>query len=214
MSDKCDILIFTQNGCGMIEFVRFFIYVLLVVVACVTVYYGLRFIEYSWNVIVSKTPPFVPANSTERAAVVQQINMFYPHAKTVLELGSGYGELARYIAQNTSAHVVGVEKMPGAALISWVLDKLYRVNSRTVWGNIYQYLENMNGRADIAVMYMGPNVNIASETYLNKFDVLISVDFEIPDISPVRVIDVGNGYTRYAGKKYPHRLYVYEFNHV
>ena len=111
----------------MIEFVRFFIYVLLVVVACVTVYCGLRFIEYSWNVIVSKTPPFVPANSTERAAVVQQINMFYPHAKTVLELGSGYGGLARYIAQNTSAH-------PGAALISWVLDKLYRVNSRTVWG--------------------------------------------------------------------------------
>ena len=72
----------------------------------------------------------------------------------------------------------------------------------------------MNGRADIAVMYMGPNVNIGSETYLNKFDVLISVDFEIPDISPVCVIDVGNGYTRYAGKKYPHRLYVYEFNHV
>ena len=78
-----------------------------------TVYCGVKFIEYSWNVIVSKTPPFVPANSIERAAVAQQINMFYPHAKTVLELGSGYGGLARYIARHTSAHVVGVERMPG-----------------------------------------------------------------------------------------------------
>ena len=195
----------------MLYLIKVLIYVLVVIVACVTGYYGVKFIEYSWNVIVSKTPPFVPANSTERAAVVQQINMFYPHAKTVLELGSGYGGLARYIARNTSAHVVGVERMPGAALISWVLDKLYRVNSRTVWGNIYQYLENMDGRADIAVAYMGPEVTPRLATYSNKFGVLISVDFEIPDISPVRVIDVGNGYTRYAGKQYPHRLYVYEF---
>ena len=59
---------------------------------------------------------------------------------------------------------------------------------------------------------MSPEVNQSLMDYLDKFDVLISVDFEIPDISPVRVIDVGNGYTRYAGKKYPHRLYVYELN--
>ena len=78
----------------MVEFVRFFTYVLLVVVACITVYCGVKFIEYSWNVIVSKTPPFVPANSIERAAVANQINVFYPRAKTVLELGSGYGGLA------------------------------------------------------------------------------------------------------------------------
>lgn len=195
----------------MLYLIKVLIYVLVVIVACITVYCGVQFIEYSWNVIVSKTPPFVPANSIERAAVAQQINMFYPCAKTVLELGSGYGGLARYIARNTSAHVVGVERMPGAALISWVLDKLYRVNSRTVWGNIYQYLENMHGRVDIAVAYMGPNVTPRLATYSNKFGVLISVDFEIPDMSPVRVIDVGNGYTRYAGKQYPHRLYVYEF---
>ena len=169
------------------------------VVACITVYCGVKFIEYSWNVIVSKTPPFVPANSTERAAVVQQINMFYPHAKTVLELGSGYGGLARYIARHTSAHVVGVERMPGAALISWALDKLYRVNSRTVWGNIYQYLEYMHGRVDIAVAYMGPNVTPRLATYSNKFDVLISVDFAIPELKPVRIVDVCNGYTIYAG---------------
>lgn len=196
----------------MVEFVRFFTYVLLVVVACITVYCGVKFIEYSWNVIVSKTPPFVPANSIERAAVAQQINMFYPHAKTVLELGSGYGGLARYIARHTSAHVVGVERMPGTALISWVLDKLYRGNSRTVWGNIYQYLEYMHGQADIAVAYMGPEVMAGLVRYANKFNVLISVDFEIPEIKTVRVVDVCDGCTRYRGKKYPHRLFIYEFN--
>ena len=47
-----------------------FTYVLLVVGACITVYCGVKFIEYSWNVIVSKTPPFVPANSIERAAYI------------------------------------------------------------------------------------------------------------------------------------------------
>ena len=61
----------------MIEFVRFFTYALLVVVACVTVYCGVKFIEYSWNVIVSKTPPFVPANSIERA--VKSLGM--PHSR-------------------------------------------------------------------------------------------------------------------------------------
>lgn len=193
-------------------FIMGLIYVLVVVVACVTVYYGVKFIEYSWNVIVSKKPPFVPAIDTERAAVVQQINLYYPHAKTVLELGSGYGGLARYIARNTSAHVVGVERMPASAFISWVLDKLHRVNSRTVWGDVFQYLKNMGGRVDIAVAYMGPKVTPVLADYSNKFDVLISVDFAVPEIKPRRVIDVCGGYTRYAGKKYPHRLYVYEFN--
>ena len=194
-------------------FIMGLIYVLVAVVACVTVYYGVKFIEYSWNVIVSKKPPFVPAIDTERAAVVQQINLYYPHAKTVLELGAGYGGLARYIARNTSAHVIGVERMPATAFISWTLDKLYRANSRTVWGDVFLYLENMDGRADIAVAYMGPNVTSGLIAYSKKFDVLISVDFAVPEIKPRRVIDVCKGYTRYAGKKYPHRLYVYEFNH-
>lgn len=193
-------------------FIMGLIYVLVLVVACVTVYYGVKFIEYSWNVIVSKKPPFVPAIDTECAAVVQQINLYYPHAKTVLELGSGYGGLARYIARNTSAHVVGVERMPASAFISWVSDKLHRVNSRTVWGDVFQYLKNMGGRVDIAVAYMGPKVTQVLADYSNKFDVLISVDFAVPEIKPRRVIDVCKGYTRYAGKKYPHRLYVYEFN--
>ncbi len=188
------------------------VYIIFAVVACVTVYYGVKFIEYSWNVIVSKKPPFVPANKAECAAVVQQINAFYPCANTVLELGSGYGGLARYIARNTSAHVVGVERMPASAFISWVSDKLHRVNSRTVWGDVFGYLKNMGGRVDIAVAYMGPKVTPVLADYSNKFDVLISVDFAVPEITPVRVVDVCDGYTWYAGKKYPHRLYVYEFN--
>lgn len=59
---------------------------------------------------------------------------------------------------------------------------------------------------------MSPEVNQSLMDYLDKFDVLISVDFEMTKLQPVRVIDVGNGYTTYAGKKYPHRLYVYELN--
>ena len=97
-------------------------------------------------------------------------------------------------------------------MISWGLDKLYRVNSRTVWGDVFQYLENMDGQADIAVAYMGPEVTAGLVRYANKFNVLISVDFEIPEIKTVRVVDVCDGCTRYQGKKYPHRLYVYEFN--
>ena len=78
-------------------------------------------------------------------------------------------------------------------MISWGLDKLYRVNSRTVWGDVFQYLENMDGQADIAVAYMGPEVTAGLVRYANKFNVLISVDFEIPEIKTVRVVDVCNG---------------------
>ena len=57
----------------------------------------------------------------------------------------------------------------------------------------------MKWGVDIAVAYMGPNVTPRLATYSNKFDVLISVDFAIPELKPVRVVDVCNGYTIYAG---------------
>jgi len=49
------------------------------------------------------------------------------------------------------------------------------------------------GRVDIAVAYMGPKVTPCLTKYSSKFDVLISVDFEMTKLQPVRVIDVGGG---------------------
>ena len=69
----------------------------------------------------------------------------------------------------------------------------------------------MHGRVDIAVAYMGPNVTPCLTKYSSKFDVLISVDFAIPELKPVRVVDVCNGIPP-VGIKYPHRLFIYEFN--
>ena len=51
----------------------------------------------------------------------------------------------------------------------------------------------MHGRVDIAVAYMGPEVTAGLVRYANKFNVLISVDFAIPELKPVRVVDVCNG---------------------
>ena len=50
------------------------------------------------------------------------------------------------------------------------------------------------------------------QQYKNKIRVLISLDFEIKGLNPVRVIDLSkNGYTLYNRVKYPHRLFVYNF---
>lgn len=46
--------------------------------------------------------------------------------------------------------------------------------------------------------------------YKTVFPVLISLNFEIPDLRATHVIDL-KGFVLFNGRKYPHRLYVYEF---
>ena len=55
-------------------------------------------------------------------------------------------------------------------------------------------------------------ITALKQQYKDKIDVLISLDFEIPNLKPKRIIDLKCGYVIYHKTKYPHKLFIYEFN--
>ena len=75
----------------------------------------------------------------------------------------------------------------------------------------FKFLDNTNIKFDIAIAYLGPKLTPKLYQYKDKIKVLISLDFEIPDIKPKRIIDLDCGSVIYGGKKYPHKILIYEF---
>ncbi len=188
-----------------------FIYFLLVCFIIIDLYLGLKFLEYFICANVRHQPPFVPSVSKLRRTLVKEIKMHYPNAKNIIEAGSGFGGAARYIARHCNCNVDAVENMPFTAFVSTVLDHLFFVLPvRTHWGDVFKYLEHTNKKYDIAVAYLGPDITKCLAKYKNKINVIISMDFEIPDLQPVRVIKLKSGWTKYRGIKYPHQIFVYE----
>ncbi len=154
--------------------------------------------------------PFVPSNEILRDAVVKEILAHYPNMKTVCDLGSGYGGLARKIARKCNMNVTAIENMPFAMCMSKFMDFITRTKSKTVWCDAFEYLENGDG-FDIAVAYLGPGINDRLAEYTDKFRVLITLDVPVDGLSPARTIDMGRGATYYGTKKFPHKLFIYEF---
>lgn len=190
----------------------FFSYFLIVLFVIVDVFLFFKFFEYAYCIIKKKQPPFVPSNNDLRMAVVKQINNHYKDAKLICEVGSGFGALSRYIAKNTNAEVIGLENMPLSAFFSKFLDFLSDSDSKTIWCDAYEYLDKTDKKFDIVVAYMGPEYTNRLKKYNDKIKVIISLDFEMNNMKPNRVIDLGGVATIYNRKKYPHRLYIYEFH--
>lgn len=190
--------------------IKWILYEVVALIAVIDLVVLVKLIEYSTCVLIMHQPPFVPSNKRLRAAVVQEVHDHYPDARRITEVGSGYGGLVRALAAACPrAHVYGIENMPVAAWVSKIA-ALGRPNVHTVHRDAFAYLDG-GARFDVAVAYLGPDLTPRLADYAKNFPVLISCDFEIPNRRPTRVIDVGGGYTRYRGKKYPHRIYVYEF---
>jgi len=154
--------------------------------------------------------PLVPSGNALRDAVIQEINAHYSNMKTACDIGSGYGGLARRISRECNMRVTAIENMPLPVLTSKVMDLVTRADSGTVWRDAFGYLAESNG-FDIAVAYLGPNVNGRLAELCGKVKVLITLDVPVPGLDAVRVIYLPKGFTRYGRKKYPHRLFVYEF---
>ncbi len=153
--------------------------------------------------------PLVPSTKGLRRAVVDEIQTHYPQMRTACDIGSGYGGMARMIARKCDMDVLALENMPFAALVSRVTDRITRTRSKTVWCDAFEYLADCDG-VDIAVAYMGPGFNEELYKYADKFQVLITMVIPAEGLTPTRVITLPHGYTRYGGKKYPHKLFVYE----
>ncbi len=155
--------------------------------------------------------PFVPSASVLRDAVVREIRHNYKDAKTVCEIGSGYGALARKISKECNVNVVALENMPFTFFIAKCADVLTRAGRvKTLWCDAFEYLD-AGHKFDIGVAYLGPWVNGRLAKYKQNFRVLITLDVPVPGLKPVKIVDVGRGYTRYGRYKYPHKLFIYEF---
>lgn len=188
---------------GMVSFV------VMVALLGFEVYVLMYAIEHIRCIYIKKQIPFVPSADVLRVAVANEICKNYPNAKTICDIGSGYGGLARYVARSGDFTVTALENMPFTFFIARVLSVFSCAKVQNVRCDAFEYLKKYDGVFDVGVAYLGPHVNHRLVDILDKFRVLIVLDAPIPQIKPVRVVDVGHGYTRYGRKAYPHKLFIY-----
>lgn len=167
-------------------------------------------LEYLWCAFIKHQAPCVASSRNLKRETVRVIRQYYPDAKHIIEIGSGHGGLSRYVARRVDAAVIGVENMPFAAMISKIGDWFCWARSKTIWADAFDYLDNTDKIFDVAIAYLGPKLTPQLKKYNKKIKVLIAMDFEIQKLKPARVIDL-NGSITYGDKKYPHRLFIYEF---
>ena len=186
---------------------------MLIAIFIFDIYLGVKFFEYVYCANIKHQPPLVASSSCLRRNTVEQIVKYYNKSKNICEIGAGFGGLARVVAKQTKANVYALENMPFSAFVSKTCDLLSgSKNNHTIWCDAFEYLDKTNKKFDVAVAYLGPTATPKIQQYKNKIRVLISLDFEIKDLKPVRVIDMSkNGYTIYKKIKYPHKLFIYEF---
>ena len=193
----------------MMSAIFYGLWIFAMLVAIFELFALIYFIEYVVAVEVFHQPPFVPTTKRNQEQVVQYINKNYPNAKYICEVGSGYGRMARYIGKHTNAKVIALENMPISALISKTAD-LFQRKSKTIKCDAFKYLNNTNKKFDIAIAYLSPTHTTELFKLKDKFDVLISLDFEVKNEKPDEIVDNGPGYTVYNRKKYPHKMYIYK----
>lgn len=165
--------------------------------------------EYMWCVFHGQIP-FVNSSKYLRRALVTEIEKHFPNATGACDIGAGYGGLARYIARHTNMSVVALENMPITITIARIINWFTRSRVQIIKCDAFEYLKS-SPHFDIGVAYLGPTVNHRLAKYMDKFDAIITFDVPIDGLKPTRVIDVGHGATRYGRHKYPHKLFVYDF---
>ena len=193
-------------------FISTIIFITLIATIATDIFLLIKLLEFIYCANIRHQPPFVASGKLSRKSVIQQITTKYPNAKNICEIGSGFGGLARTIARGTNANVYALENMPFTAFVSKTLDKLTHCkNNTTVWCDAFKFLAETDKKFDIAIAYMGPTATPMLTKYKTKIKVLISLDFEIPNLPPVFVLNTEPGYTIYNKRKYPHRLFIYDF---
>jgi hypothetical protein len=154
----------------------------------------------------SHQAPMIPSSHYLRQAVVTEINTHYKQLVSVLDIGSGYGGLARQISRECpEKSVVAVEKMLFTALCSKMIDRVSRTTSRTIRRDAFDYIEESPG-FDIGVAYLFPSMMPAVATVRHKFKVLIVLDFPLPYVTPSRKVKLHKDTFTSA----QHWLYIYE----
>ncbi|MBN1281954.1 MAG: class I SAM-dependent methyltransferase [Alphaproteobacteria bacterium] len=179
-------------------FLVYFYLVIFVVFDIVILSYGIEQIVR----IIRKLPPPVPSAKKLRNAVVQEIRSEFPNAKTILDIGSGWGGMTRKISRHfPGVSVTGIELMPTPYIYSVVAGVFFK-NVKYVFGDAFKFLENK--KFDIGVAYLLTRTMPEVEKYLSNFNLLLVLDFPLPNTTPYKIIKL---HKDFLGQ---HRLYVYK----
>ena len=150
--------------------------------------------------------PEIPSTIKQRMAVVKQIHKFAPNAKTIIDIGSGWGTMVRTVAKkNKHAKVIGVEIMPLPYIYSLIRSVFVR-NAKFVRADAFKYINKDNKKFDVGITYLLTPEMRNVQKVLSHFDVLISVDFPLPDVKPTQKIKIHRDFLA------QHWLYVYKNN--
>lgn len=190
---------------------NFIAYNLLIFIALIEISVFIYAFEYFVCIYIRRQIPFVPSNRRSHKLLAAEINKRYPNAKLICEIGSGYGTMARFLGRNTKANVIALENMPISVLISKTAD-LFQNKSKTIKCDAFEYLDKTKQKIDIGVAYLSPIDSTKLLKYKGKIKTLITLDFAIVDkLEPTKTIHIGHGYTLYNHKKYPHKIFIYDF---
>lgn len=175
----------------------------------IELYIFIRGVEYILCILHNQIP-YVSSSKYLRCALISEIKKHFPNATSLCDIGAGYGGLARHAAKHSDMTVVALENMPFTITVARVMNLITRSRVQIIKCDAFKYLKS-SPRFDIGVAYLGPTVNYRLAEYKNQFDVIITFDVPIDKLTPTRIIDVGHGHTNYGRKKYPHKLFVYDF---
>lgn len=189
----------------------FIVYSVLMLIMLIEIFTIIYYIEYFVCVCIRRQPPFVSTCKKTQKILSKEIQKHYPQTQSICEIGSGYGQMARFLGKTTGAKVTALENMPFSAFLSKTLD-LFQNKSTTLKCNAFEYLDKTKTKFDIGIAYLSPKDSDRLLKYKNKFKILITLDFAITNITPTKTINIGHGNTIYNRKKYPHKIFIYELN--
>ncbi len=147
--------------------------------------------------------PAVSAGRRQRAAIVDFIASEFPDAKTIVDIGSGWGAVVDDISkQLPGTAVIGLEIMPISYLYSEIRCA-FRKNAKFIFGDAFKFLNGSDKKFDIGITYLLSSEMRDVKKILSRFKVLIALDFPLPDVKPYKKIKLHHD--RFA----QHYLYIY-----
>lgn len=195
--------------------VNFLVWLMLILIALVELFLLFSLGEHICSLRFRHQYPSVSCCRGHGREIINLITTYYPNAKIAVDIGAGYGRLARAMSHVRGIKVIAIENMWFSFYIMRILNFFFCArNVSAVYADAFQYIKNSPYMFDIGVAYLGPVMNKRLKDLSKKFHVMISLDVEIPDMHATRIVDIPDGgYTHYHHVgKFPHRLYVYEIN--